>query len=108
MDDRGQVERLDRIFEQLETKAKGKKCKGMEGLVAEGQEMMDEDFEDDLMDAALISAAQRVERGKFGYVDVKGGRIEGQLGTLERPFDPTIRIPSKKTLARLSNNAVSK
>jgi hypothetical protein len=35
-------------------------------------------------------------------------KLEGQVGTLERPFDPTIRIPSKKTLARLSNNAVSK
>jgi ferritin-like metal-binding protein YciE len=40
---------------------KGKKCKGMAGIVAEGGEMMSEDFEGALMDAALISAAQRVE-----------------------------------------------
>jgi ferritin-like metal-binding protein YciE len=58
---RGHVERLERIFKALGEKPSGKKCKGMEGLVAEGQEMMHEDFEDDLMDAALISVAQRVE-----------------------------------------------
>lgn len=58
---RGHVQRLEQIFKALGEKPTGKKCKGMEGLVAEGQEMMGEDFEDDLMDAALISAAQRVE-----------------------------------------------
>jgi ferritin-like metal-binding protein YciE len=58
---RGHVQRLEQIFKALGEKPTGKKCKGMEGLVAEGQEMMKEDFEDDLMDAALISAAQRVE-----------------------------------------------
>jgi ferritin-like metal-binding protein YciE len=58
---RGHVQRLEQIFKALGEKPTGKKCKGMEGLVAEGQEMMEEDFEDDLMDAALISAAQRVE-----------------------------------------------
>jgi ferritin-like metal-binding protein YciE len=58
---RGHVQRLEQIFKAHGEKPTGKKCKGMEGLVAEGQEMMDEDFEGDLMDAALISAAQRVE-----------------------------------------------
>src|ERR1700682_2095864 len=58
---RGHVQRLEQIFKGLGEKPSGKKCKGMEGLVAEGQEMMGEDFEDDVMDAALISAAQRVE-----------------------------------------------
>jgi ferritin-like metal-binding protein YciE len=58
---RGHVQRLEQIFKALGEKPSGKKCKGMEGLVAEGQEMMGEDFEDDAMDAALISAAQRVE-----------------------------------------------
>jgi ferritin-like metal-binding protein YciE len=58
---RGHVQRLEQIFKALEEKPTGKKCKGMEGLIAEGQEMMEEDFEDDAMDAALISAAQRVE-----------------------------------------------
>ena len=57
----GQIDRLDQIFERLGAKAKGKKCKAMEGLVADGQELMDEDAADDVMDAGLIAAAQRVE-----------------------------------------------
>ena len=58
---RGHVERLEKIFESLDESPKGKKCAGMEGLVKEGSEVMDEDFDGALMDAALIGAAQRVE-----------------------------------------------
>jgi ferritin-like metal-binding protein YciE len=58
---RGHVQRLEQIFESLGENPKGKKCIGMEGLVKEGSEIMDEDFEEDTMDAALIGAAQRVE-----------------------------------------------
>jgi len=58
---RGHVQRLEKIFESLEENPKGKKCVGMEGLVNEGSEIMEEDFEGALMDAALIGAAQRVE-----------------------------------------------
>ena len=65
---RGHVQRLEKIFQSLGESPKGKKCKGMEGLVAEGAEVMEEDFEDSLMDAALIGAAQRVEHYEMaGY-----------------------------------------
>jgi ferritin-like metal-binding protein YciE len=66
------VERLERIFEGLGKPARGKKCKAMEGLLEEGKEMMAEDMEDDVMDAALISAAQRVEHYEMaGYGTVR-------------------------------------
>ena len=58
---RRQVERLDQIGEELEIKMTGKKCKGMEGLIAEGRELMEEDLEEDALDAGLIGAAQKVE-----------------------------------------------
>ena len=58
---RGHVQRLEQIFEALGERAGGKKCVGMEGLIAEGSEVIQDDFEGDVMDAALISAAQRVE-----------------------------------------------
>jgi len=58
---RGHVQRLEKIFDALNESPKGKKCMGMEGLVKEGSEVMDEDFEGAVMDAALIGAAQRVE-----------------------------------------------
>jgi ferritin-like metal-binding protein YciE len=56
-----QVERLDQIGEALDIKMTGKKCKGMEGLIEEGKEIMSEDLEDDTLDAGLIGAAQKVE-----------------------------------------------
>ena len=58
---RGHVDRLKEIFDNLGEKPTGKKCAGMIGILKEGEEIVEEDFEDDVMDAALISAAQRVE-----------------------------------------------
>jgi ferritin-like metal-binding protein YciE len=54
------VIRLEEVFQRLEENPKGKKCIGMEGLIKEGSEMMDE-YDGKLLDAGLISAAQRVE-----------------------------------------------
>jgi ferritin-like metal-binding protein YciE len=56
-----QVQRIETIFESLNGKPRGVKCIGMEGLIEEGQELMDEDMPESLRDAALIGAAQRVE-----------------------------------------------
>lgn len=58
---RGHVERLEKIFEMLGESPKGKKCAGMEGLVKEGSEVIEEGLEGAVLDAALIGAAQRVE-----------------------------------------------
>ncbi len=58
---RGHVERLEQIFEALGERPSGKKCAGMEGLIEEGSEVIGDDFEGNVMDAALIGAAQRVE-----------------------------------------------
>lgn len=52
-----QVQRLERVFEIFGEKAKGKKCQAMEGLLEEGEELI----EDEAGDAALICAAQKVE-----------------------------------------------
>jgi len=68
----GQVARLEQIFERLGKSPKGKKCKGMEGLIAEGQEMMEEDADPAVLDAALICAAQKVEHYEMaGYGTVR-------------------------------------
>jgi ferritin-like metal-binding protein YciE len=55
------VSRLEQIFDMLEEKATGKKCLGMEGLVKQAAETVREDYEDAVMDAGIIGAAQRVE-----------------------------------------------
>lgn len=67
-----QVQRLDQIFEALGKSPRGKKCKGMEGLIEEGKEVMQEDMDDETRDAALIAAAQRVEHYEIaGYGTVR-------------------------------------
>ncbi len=80
------VERLQQIFEMLGEKGTGKKCLGMEGLVKEGAEVIGEDFEDAVMDAALISAAQRVEHYEIAaygcvcaYADLLGESEQASL-----------------------------
>jgi ferritin-like metal-binding protein YciE len=57
----GQVQRLERVFEELGETPRAKKCEGMMGLLEEGKKIMQEDGEDAVIDAALISAGQRVE-----------------------------------------------
>ena len=58
---RRQVERLNQIGEMLEIKLTGKKCKGMEGLIEEGKEIMEEFDDENAIDAGLIGAAQKAE-----------------------------------------------
>jgi len=62
------VARLEKIFKALGESPKGKKCKGMEGLIKEGAELIEEDPAPEELDAGLISAAQRVEHYEIaGY-----------------------------------------
>jgi len=77
------VKRLDRIFRMLDESARGKKCKGMEGLLEEGAELIKERPEPEVLDAGLISAAQRVEHYEMaGYGTVR--TYARQLGEEEQ------------------------
>lgn len=67
---KGQVVRLDQIFEMLKLKPEGKACKAMQGLIAEAEELLKqkEEADPDVLDAALIGAQQRVEHYEIaGY-----------------------------------------
>jgi ferritin-like metal-binding protein YciE len=78
---KGHVQRLETIFKDLDEKPTGKKCKGMEGLIEEGSEAIEE-YEGDLLDAALIGAAQRVEHYEMaGYGTVSA--FAKELGEAE-------------------------
>jgi ferritin-like metal-binding protein YciE len=56
-----QAERLEQIFARRETSPGRKKCVGMEGLIQEGEELLKEKANPDVLDAGLIAAAQKVE-----------------------------------------------
>ncbi|HUK47546.1 MAG TPA: ferritin-like domain-containing protein [Terriglobales bacterium] len=65
---KGHAQRIEQIFENLGEKTKAKKCKGMEGVIKEGSEVLEEDMDPDVKDAAIIAAAQRVEHYEIaGY-----------------------------------------
>ena len=56
-----QITRLEQVFEALGETPKAETCKAMKGLVAEGEEIMGEDADPEVMDALLIAAAQKIE-----------------------------------------------
>ncbi|MEW4489361.1 ferritin-like domain-containing protein [Thalassoglobus sp. JC818] len=63
-----QIQRLEKIFAQLEFEPGGHKCAGMEGLITEGEHLMKSEISPNVLDAALIAAAQRVEHYEMaGY-----------------------------------------
>jgi ferritin-like metal-binding protein YciE len=57
----GQVQRLERIFQDLGQAVRGKQCKGLEGILEEGKEILEKESDESMLDAALIAAAQKVE-----------------------------------------------
>jgi ferritin-like metal-binding protein YciE len=78
---KGQVERLKQVFELLGERAKAQHCKGMEGLIAEGNEKIEQAGEKSefATDLALVAAAQKVEHYEIsGYGTVR--TIAEQLG----------------------------
>jgi ferritin-like metal-binding protein YciE len=65
---RGQIERLEQVFELLDTRTRGKPCHAMEGLIEEAKEIMEMGLGPELLDVALIAAAQKVEHYEIaGY-----------------------------------------
>jgi ferritin-like metal-binding protein YciE len=55
------ISRLEQVFESLDESPKRKKCKGMEGIIQEGKEILSDHKKSEELDAALISAAQKTE-----------------------------------------------
>ena len=105
----GHVERLEKIFKELDGSPRGKKCKGMEGVIADGKELMEEDAEPEVMDAGLIGAAQHVEHYEMAgygcvrtYADLLGLKNISKL--LQQTLDEEKATDEKLTeLARNIN-----
>jgi ferritin-like metal-binding protein YciE len=89
---KGQVERLRQVFSLLQERPTGKHCIGMEGLIEEGKEAIDEEEEGQPYDIGLIGAAARVEHYEIGgYTAViamlKGLGLEDAAGHLEETLN---------------------
>ena len=89
---RGHVERLEQICRDLGVSPRGKKCVGMEGLIEEGNELIQEDPDPDVLDAGLINKAQHVEHYEMaGYGTVRTYArqlgFESQADLLQQTLD---------------------
>lgn len=102
---RGHVQRLEQAFDEMGVAAKGKKCVGMEGIIGEGKEMLEEDLAPDTLDAGIIGAAQKVEHYEIAAYGT--ARTHAQLLGLDRVaelLEQTLE-EEKETDGRLSELA---
>ena len=110
---REHAERLEEILSSYDQTTRGPKCKGMEGLLAEGSEMMEEEADEEVRDAGLIAAAQRVEHYEIAgygtaraYASLLGDKESAKL--LQTTLDEEAQTDKKLTsLATSSINVVA-
>jgi ferritin-like metal-binding protein YciE len=108
---RDHVERLKQIFNKLHEVPGRQKCKGMEGLIEEGADLMQKDIDGDVLDAGLIGAAQRVEHYEIAAYGTARAFAE-QLGNshaaklLQRTLDDASATNEK--LTRLAESLVNR
>jgi ferritin-like metal-binding protein YciE len=104
---KGQVERLEQVFEKLEARSSGRRCDAMEGLIEEAKEMIEEIKTPEVLDAALIVAAQKVEHYEIAsYGSVR--ELAESLGEAEvaKLLDETL-AEEKKADQKLNSLATS-
>jgi ferritin-like metal-binding protein YciE len=107
---KGHSLRLEEIFKRLEESPRGPKCEGMEGLIAEGDKMVKEDAEDEVRDAGLIAAAQRVEHYEIAgygcartYAELLGDKTGARLLTANLKEEGE----TDKKLTKLARSAIN-
>ena len=109
----GHVDRLEKIFDLLGQPAKAVKCKAMEGILDEGEELMKEKAEPETLDAGIIMSAQKVEHyeicaygstanwaGLLGRQDIK--TLLGQTLSEEQRADTKLSELAKASINRRS------
>ncbi|HZQ06285.1 MAG TPA: ferritin-like domain-containing protein [Anaerolineae bacterium] len=106
----GHVQRLEQIAMNLGIKLRGKKCVGMEGLLEEGKELLQEKADPDVMDAGIIGAAQSVEHYEIAgygtaraFAQMLGMRDAANL--LQQTLDE--EKEADQTLTRIAENMVN-
>jgi len=92
----GHVERLQQVFEIIGKAPRGKTCDAIEGIVAEGEEIMDEFKDTPALDAGLISAAQAVEHYEITrYGTLRRWASELGLADAARLLEATLKEEAK-------------
>jgi ferritin-like metal-binding protein YciE len=105
-----QIERLQQVFEIIGKRAQGKTCNAIEGIIAEGEEIMDEFKDTAALDAGLISAAQAVEHYEITrYGTLKRWATELGMADAAALLDATLHEETKTDgdLTKLAEAAVN-
>jgi ferritin-like metal-binding protein YciE len=113
-----QVARLERVAELLETKPTGKKCMGMEGVIKEGAEALEEDGEESVLDLGIIGAGSRVEHYEMaGYLTAislakragatEAARLLSETLAEEVAAEKTLRTIAKGLLQRAPSAGIA-
>jgi len=108
---RGHVDRLREIFEQLGTTPGGETCEAMEGLIKEGEEIVEAQGDSAVKDAALIAAAQRVEHYEIAaYGTARTFADQLDLGEAKDLLDQTLDEESSadKLLTKIATGGMMK
>lgn len=106
----GQVARLERVFEIIGKKAQGKTCEAIQGILAEGEEILSEFKGKPALDAGLVSAAQAVEHYEIArYGTLKQWAKDLGLKDAVKLLDETLTEESKtdEALTRLAEGGVN-
>ena len=104
------VARLERILTSHDESTRGPKCEGMEGLLKEGDKMIKEDAEDDVRDAGLIAAAQRVEHYEmagYGCARTYAELLEDSQGAQLLQTTLTEESDTDKKLTKLATSVIN-
>jgi ferritin-like metal-binding protein YciE len=107
----GQIERLEQVFEKLDTRTRGKHCHAMEGLIEEAKEIMEMGLAPELQDVALIAAAQNVEHYEIaGYGTLHALAQSAGLDEVAQLLEQTLNEEKKtdQLLNELAINDVNK
>jgi ferritin-like metal-binding protein YciE len=101
------IQRLEEVLGTLNVSTRGAKCMAMEGLIAEGSKLLEEDADPHVLDAALICAAQRVEHYEIaGYGCVRALAEQLGMSDLAAELQETLD-EEKETNAKLNELALS-
>jgi ferritin-like metal-binding protein YciE len=106
----GQIERLDQIFEMLDKPARGKKCDAIEGIIEEGEEIMEEYKASPALDPGLLAAAQAVEHYEISrYGTLKAWAEKLSMPKAAKLIEQTLAEEKKtdETLSKLAVDAIN-
>jgi ferritin-like metal-binding protein YciE len=104
------AQRLEEILSSHKQTSRGAKCKGMEGLVAEGAEMIEEEADNEVKDAGLIAAAQRVEHYEmagYGTARTYAELLEDQEGAKRLQMTFEEEKQTDQELTKLAKSAIN-